>query len=137
MRHQREEFSLKDAVDFLYKSELAEYICEARVVRGCCSIDCRAIRAGVNRAKIKFTAPQENPGFYGFVRDHIYTIIGLVEDNASGVRLASKSIQLTEDAHTKFLQGWEIAKQRFGNYLEQGGPVPEVTESADRLIYPR
>ena len=63
MRHQREEFSLKDAVEFLYKSGLAEYIREARVVRGCCSIDCRAIQAGVNRAKIRFTAPQENPGF--------------------------------------------------------------------------
>jgi len=115
MRHAREEFSLKDAVDFLSKSEIAEYVRMARVVRGYCDIEYRTIRVGVNRSKHRNAIPPENPRYFEFMRKHLSAIIGLVDGNSTcGIKMASKSIQLTEAARSKFLQGWDVAKEKYG-----------------------
>jgi len=115
MRHAREEFSLKDAVDFLSKSEIAEYIRRAKVVRGYCDIEYRAIRVGVNRSKHRNVIPSENPRYFEFTRKHLSTIIGLVYDNSTcGIKMTSKSIQLTEAARSKFLQGWDVVREKYG-----------------------
>ena len=123
MRHARDEFSLKDSVEFLTNSRLAEYLLEAKVWRGYCSVEYRKILVGANRSKFRSSGIHENPNFYGFVRDHLTTVIALVEDNSSsGIRLASKSIQLTERAHSNFKDAWVIAQQRFnGSHTGEKG----------------
>ena len=115
MRHPREEFSLRDSIAFLSKSGISEYVLKAKVVRGYCDVEYSAIRVGVNRSKHRNVVPDAGkpPRYFEFVKRHFNEIIGLVDDNrTSGVRLTSKSIQLTEDARSKFLQGWEIVQER-------------------------
>jgi len=113
MRHPREEFSLRDSIDFLNKSGIPEYVRKAKVVRGYCDIEYSAIRVGVNRSKHRNAIPCKNPRYFEFVKRHLSDIIGLVDDDITrGIMMTSKSIQLTEDARSKFLQGWEIVQER-------------------------
>ena len=115
MRHPREEFSLQDAVDFFRKSGLVPYIRGARVVRGCCNIEYRAIPAGINSSKHRDVIQPESPEYFRFVRDHTSAIIELVDDASTrGITLTSKNMQLTRNARDKFLQGWEVVKERYG-----------------------
>lgn len=115
--HPREEFLVRDAVDFLDKSGIAEYFLKAKIVRGCCELEYKGIQLGANRSKHRNALPPENPRYFGFLRDHLTAIIGLVEGNSTaGIKLTSKSVQLSVDARSKFLQGWGIAQEKLKEY---------------------
>jgi hypothetical protein len=130
MRHQRDEFSLKDSVDFLEKSGLAKYILRAKVSKGYCSIEYRKIPADANRTKLRNTGHHENPGFYRFVQGHLSAVIALVEDHSSsGIRLTSKSVQLTDVAHSKFTKGWNIAQQMLNRNYDGSAGSEHTTEA--------